>query len=124
MHIWPALRGEAVFSLLLHKKRKCQFANVLFFFLLFFFFFTFYKREEDFSDLTGVDYSEGAIQLARDVAKKEGITDIDFKVIPLSELYRVDFSLNYNLCVRTFFLTMHCFMALQISDLDNFISVL
>ncbi|KAK3767589.1 hypothetical protein RRG08_003850 [Elysia crispata] len=37
-------------------------------------------REEEFSDLTGVDYSEGAIQLAKDVAKKEGITDIDFKV--------------------------------------------
>lgn len=37
-------------------------------------------REEEFTDLTGVDYSEGAIQLAIDVAKKDGINDINFKV--------------------------------------------
>ncbi|GFR98383.1 methyltransferase-like 10 [Elysia marginata] len=37
-------------------------------------------QEEGFSDLTGVDYSEGAIQLAVDIAKKEEISDINFKV--------------------------------------------
>ncbi|RUS77094.1 hypothetical protein EGW08_015149 [Elysia chlorotica] len=37
-------------------------------------------REEEFSDLTGVDYSEGAIQLAKDVAEKEGVDDINFQV--------------------------------------------
>ncbi|GFO07459.1 protein-lysine N-methyltransferase mettl10 [Plakobranchus ocellatus] len=37
-------------------------------------------HEEDFMDLTGVDYSEAAIQLATDVAAKAGVTDISFEV--------------------------------------------
>jgi len=37
-------------------------------------------REEGFTNLVGVDYSEGAVQLARSVAQKEGMGDIQFQV--------------------------------------------
>ncbi|CAG5116985.1 unnamed protein product, partial [Candidula unifasciata] len=37
-------------------------------------------RSEGFTDLTGVDYSEGAVSLSRSIAQKEGVTDIQFEV--------------------------------------------
>ncbi|KAK6994757.1 protein-lysine N-methyltransferase mettl10 [Biomphalaria glabrata] len=37
-------------------------------------------REEGFSNLTGIDYSESAIQLSRSIAEKHGSTDIIFQV--------------------------------------------
>ncbi|XP_059153827.1 EEF1A lysine methyltransferase 2-like [Physella acuta] len=39
--------------------------------------------EENFTNLTGVDYSEGAIQLSKSIANKEGVTDINFLVCDL-----------------------------------------
>uniref|UniRef100_A0A0B6YRR5 Protein-lysine N-methyltransferase ORF32355 n=1 Tax=Arion vulgaris TaxID=1028688 RepID=A0A0B6YRR5_9EUPU len=36
-------------------------------------------RREGFTDLTGVDYSEGAVTLSKSIAQKEGITDIKIK---------------------------------------------
>ncbi|BFZ10353.1 hypothetical protein BsWGS_13392 [Bradybaena similaris] len=37
-------------------------------------------RSEGFTDLTGVDYSEGAVSLSRSITQKGGITDIKFEV--------------------------------------------
>ncbi|XP_067683882.1 EEF1A lysine methyltransferase 2-like isoform X2 [Haliotis asinina] len=38
---------------------------------------------EGYKDLTGVDYSEAAVQLARNIANKEGMTDIKYEVADL-----------------------------------------
>jgi len=36
--------------------------------------------EEGYENLVGVDYSEGAIQLAKQITEKEGLTNIEFQV--------------------------------------------
>lgn len=42
--------------------------------------FIFSQRNNGFTNLTGIDYSSGAIQLAKKVAEADGFKDIVFEV--------------------------------------------
>lgn len=42
-------------------------------------------RNEGFTNLTGIDYCENAIELSKSVASSQGIDDIDFKVVDITK---------------------------------------